>query len=338
MPGNTFGHTFRLTSWGESHGKAIGGVIDGCPSGIALCEADLQHELDRRRPGQSAVTTARQEKDRVEILSGLFEGKTTGTPLSFLIWNEDQHSEDYEKLKNIYRPQHADEVYDLKYGFRDYRGGGRASARETAIRVAGGAVAKKMFQAMGLNTRITAHTQKIQELEVKNPQLDVIEQNSVRAADLKIAQQMEQRILQLKEKGDSVGATVEVVIENCPVGLGEPVFDKIKADFAKAFMSINAVLGVEYGAGFESAQLLGSQNNTRENGIYGGITNGKPIQFRIAIKPTSSIQLDQLSEGGAKGRHDPCLAPRAVPIVEAMAWLVVADHYLRHTISKLPCA
>lgn len=327
MAGNTFGQLFRLTTWGESHGPAIGGVIDGCPPGISLNENDIQPALDRRRPGQSRVTTARQEDDHIEILSGVFEGKTTGTPIALFIENKDARSQDYAHLKGVYRPQHADETYDLKYGFRDFRGGGRSSARETAIRVAAGAVAQKMFKHLKLKTRVFAYTQKIQELEVKKPNFKVIEQNPVRAADLKIAHQMEKRILEAKKAGDSLGGIIEVTILGCPPGLGEPVFDKLKADFAKAFLSINAVLGFEYGAGFEAATLCGSENNTRENGMYGGISNGRPMVMRIAIKPTSSIQ--------TVGRHDPCLLPRAVPIVEAMAWLVLADHYLRQRATRL---
>lgn len=335
MPGNTFGQLFRVTTWGESHGKAIGAVIDGCPAGIPLSESDIQPDLDRRRPGQSAVTTARQEDDRVEILSGVFEGKTTGTPLSLHIHNCDQHSADYAALKDVYRPQHADQAYDLKYGFRDYRGGGRSSARETAMRVAAGAVAKKLFAHLGLATRVIAYTQRIGDLVVKNPNFDVIEQNPVRAADLAVAKQMEEYILALKEAGDSIGGTIEVTILDCPVGLGEPVFDKLKGEFAKALLSINAVLGFEYGAGFEAAHLKGSENNTRENGMYGGITNGKPMVMRVAVKPTSSIQLEKLKKGASKGRHDPCLLPRAVPIVEAMCWLVLADHYLRQLTTRV---
>src|SRR3989338_4473802 len=313
MPGNTFGTIFRVTTWGESHGKAIGGVLDGCPAGIHLSEADIQPALDRRRPGQSEITTSRNESDRVEILSGVFEGKTTGAPLSLIIYNQDQRSEDYEKLKNVHRPQHADEVYELKYGIRDHRGGGRASARETAMRVAAAAVAEQMMKALGHTTRVIGHTRQIQELVVERPDFNVIEQNPVRAANLAVAKQMEARILKLRDQGDSVGATLECTILNAPIGLGEPVFDKFKADLAKAIMSINAVLGFEYGAGFEAAQLTGSQNNEYENGMYGGITNGKPLTFRIALKQTSSIDVG--------GRHDPCLAPRAVPIVEAMTWL-----------------
>jgi chorismate synthase len=336
MPGNTFGQLFRITTWGESHGKAIGGIIDGCPAGIPLSESDIQPDLDRRRPGQSEVTTARKEADKVEILSGVFEGKTTGTPISLIIHNGDQQSKDYDKLKNVHRPQHADETYDLKYGFRDHRGGGRSSARETAMRVAAAAVAKKVMAHAGLKTKVTAHTKQIQELVVNEPNFDVIEQNSVRAADLEVAKQMEARILELKEQGDSVGATIECTIQDSPAGLGEPVFDKFKADLAKAQVSINAILGFEYGAGFEASQLKGTENNQKENGIYGGITNGEDITFRVALKPTSSIQLDKLTgDESAKGRHDPCLAPRAVPVVEAMTWLVLADHYLRQMTTQL---
>jgi chorismate synthase len=335
MPGNTFGHLFKVTTWGESHGKAIGGVVDGCPAGIPLSEEDIQPDLDRRRPGQSDITTPRNEADKVEILSGVFEGKTTGTPISLIIWNKDHHSDDYEAIKNIHRPQHADETYELKYGHRDYRGGGRASARETAMRVASASIAKQLFKHLGLSTKVIAHTKQIQELIVNEPDFNVIEKNKVRAANLEIAEQMENRILELKEQGDSVGAIIETIILDCPIGLGEPIFDKIKGDFAKALLSINAVLAFEYGAGFEAAQLKGSENNTRENGIYGGITNGKTITMRIAIKPTSSIKLEETNETAVKGRHDPCLAPRAIPIVEAMIWLVLADHYLRQQTTQM---
>ena len=336
MPGNTFGQLFRVTTWGESHGRAIGAVIDGCPAGISLSEADIQPDLDRRRPGQSEVTTSRDETDHVEILSGVFEGKTTGTPISLMIHNEDHHSKDYEKLKDIHRPQHADGTYEIKYGIRDHRGGGRASARETAMRVAAGAIAKKIFAQLGLKTRVIAYTKQIGDLRVDSPNYEVIEQNSVRAADLEIAKKMEEKILELKENDDSIGATLEAIILDAPIGLGEPVFDKIKGDFAKAILSINAVLGFEYGAGFECAELTGSENNQKENGIYGGITNGEPITMRIAIKPTSSIHLDKLTgDPNAKGRHDPCLAPRAIPVVEAMIWLVLVDHYLRQVTTQL---
>ncbi len=324
MPGNTFGHLFRVTTWGESHGKAIGGVVDGCPAGIPLSEKDIQPDLDRRKPGQSEVTCPRKEDDEVELLSGIFEGKTTGTPIAFIITNKDQRSQDYDKLKNKHRPGHADETYEMKYGIRDHRGGGRASARETATRVAAAAIAKKVFKHLGAKTKVTAYTKQIGELVIEKPDLKVIEKNPVRAADLDIGKQMEKRILELKAKDDSIGATLEAIIENSPKGLGEPVFDKIKADLAKAMLSINGVLGFEYGAGFNVANLEGSQNNALENG---GITNGKPIILRVALKPTSSIKVG--------GRHDPCLAPRAVPVIEAMIWLVLVDHYLRQKTTQV---
>ncbi|HCW32005.1 MAG: chorismate synthase, chorismate synthase [Candidatus Peregrinibacteria bacterium GW2011_GWF2_39_17] len=335
MAGSTFGNIFRITTWGESHGKAIGGVVDGCPAGILLSEKDIQPDLDRRRPGQSAVTTSRDEKDKVEILSGVFEGKTTGTPISLIIWNQDQHSKDYAALKNVYRPGHADEVYDLKYGFRDYRGGGRASARETTVRVAAAAIAKKIFQELNLPTQVIAYTKQIQELIIEKPNLEVIEQNNIRAADLAIAKKMEERILNLQNKGDSVGAIIEIIIKDCPKGLGEPVFDKFKADLAKALMSINAIVGFEYGAGFAVANMKGSTHNQLETGILGGITNGEEIILKVAVKPTSSLELHKLAKGAPKGRHDPCLAPRAVPVVEAMCWLVLIDHYLRNQSARI---
>ena len=329
MPGNTFGQLFQLTTFGESHGKAIGGVIDGCPSGISLSEKDIQPDLDRRRPGQSDLTTPRQEQDQIEILSGVFEGKTTGTPIGLLIHNQDAHSQDYEALKNFYRPGHADETYDLKYGFRDHRGGGRASARETAMRVAGAAIAKKIFRHLRLRTQVIGHTKQIGKWSVEKPDFSVIEKNPVRAANLRIAKKMEEEIRRLHAKGDSIGALIEIVILNCPIGLGEPVFDKLKADFAKALLSINAVTGFEYGPGFTTPTLKGTQNNKMDYGLYGGISNGRPITLRVALKPTSSIHLEKQVKGAVKGRHDPCLAPRAVPIAEAMVWLVLADHYLR---------
>ncbi len=327
MPGNTFGQLFKLTTWGESHGKAIGGVIDGCPAGITLSEKDIQPDLDRRRPGQSSVTTSRDEEDKVEILSGVFEGKTTGTPIALIIYNKDQRSKDYDKIKDTFRAGHADETYELKYGLRDYRGGGRASARETAMRMAAAAIAKKVLSEGKETTKVTAHTKQIGDLVVSAPDFAVIEKNPVRAADLEVAKQMEAAILKAKEEGDSLGAMLEATIENSPIGLGEPVFDKFKADLAKACLSINAVLGFEYGAGFETANLKGSENNKIETGIYGGITNGKPITIRVALKPTASIKID--------GRHDPCLAPRAVPVLEAMIWLVLTDHYLRQKTTRL---
>ncbi|EKD78910.1 MAG: hypothetical protein ACD_41C00227G0004 [uncultured bacterium] len=324
MPGNTFGQLFRVTTWGESHGVAIGGVIDGCPAGIKLSTADIQPELDRRRPGQSLITSARKEDDKVEILSGVFEGKTTGTPISLIIYNKDQRPKDYDKLKNYYRPGHADEVYDLKYGFRDYRGGGRSSARETAVRVAAAAIAKKILPK---KTQVVAYTKQIQDIIVDKPNLAVIEKNPVRAADLKKAKLMVEVIKAASRSGNSVGGVIEVLVKGCPVGLGEPVFDKLKADLAKAMLSINAVVGFEYGAGFEVAHLYGSQQNKLEAGIYGGISNGKNMVMRVAVKPTATI--------GLGGRHDPCLLPRAVPICEAMVYLVLTDHYLRNRVARI---
>ncbi len=324
MPGNTFGQQFRITTWGESHGAAIGGVIDGCPAGINLTAVDIQQDLDRRKPGQSSVTTARQEADQVEILSGVFEGKTTGTPISLLIHNTNQRSQDYAALKHIYRKGHADQTYDLKYGRRDYRGGGRASARETAVRVAAGAIAKKILPK---TTKVIAYTKQIQNLVVTKPKFSVIEKNPVRAADLIVAKQMVQLIEHAKANHNSLGGIIEIVVQHCPVGLGEPVFDKLKADFAKALLSVNAVVGFEYGAGFNVAHLSGLQHNNLEVGMYGGISNGESMTMRIALKPTSSISVG--------GRHDPCLLPRAVPICEAMVNIVLADHYLRQRVAQL---
>ncbi len=324
MAGNTFGTIFRVTTWGESHGKAIGGVVDGCPAGIKLSEADIQPDLDRRRPGQSLITTARNESDTVEILSGVFEGKTTGTPISLIIYNQDQRSKDYDRLKKIYRPGHADEAYDLKYGFRDYRGGGRSSARETAMRVAAAAIAKKVLPK---TTRVIAYTKQIQDVVVDQPKLKQIEQNPVRAADNAKAKQMEAIIKAASRSGNSVGGIIEILVKGCPAGLGEPVFDKLKADLAKGLLSINAVVGFEYGGGFQVAHLYGSEHNTIEAGMYGGISDGKDMLMRVAVKPTATISMG--------GRHDPCLLPRAVPICEAMVNLVLADHYLRNKVSQI---
>lgn len=324
MPGNTFGQLFRLTTWGESHGPAIGGVVDGCPAGIKLTVQDIQHDLDQRKPGQSSITTSRKEEDKVEILSGVFNDKTTGTPISLLIHNTNQRSQDYAQLKNVYRKGHADAVYDLKYGVRDYRGGGRASARETAVRVAAGAIAKKVLPK---SVKVIAYTQQIQDVIVDHPKFSHIEQNPVRAADNAKAKLMQQIIEQAQRNHDSVGGIIEIVVQGCPVGLGEPVFDKLKADLAKALLSVNAVVGFEYGAGFNVAHLFGSQHNALEVGMYGGISNGETMTMRVAFKPTSSINL--------KGRHDPCVLPRAVPICAAMVNLVLADHYLRNKVAKL---
>lgn len=324
MPGNSFGQLFRVTTWGESHGPAIGGVIDGCPAGINLTTEDIQPDLDRRRPGQSLITTARLEDDTVEILSGVFAGKTTGAPISLIIYNNDQRSKDYEKLKTVYRPGHADETYDLKYGFRDYRGGGRSSARETAMRVAAAAIAKKILPPA---VRVIAYTKQIQDIVVDQPNFEDIEQNPVRAADNAKAAEMAELIKAASRNQNSLGGIIEIVVHGCPPGLGEPVFDKLKADFAKAILSINAVVAFEYGAGFNVAHLTGQEHNAMEVGMYGGISNGRDMVMRLAVKPTASI--------GIGGRHDPCLLPRAVPICEAMVNLVLVDHYLRHQTTRL---
>lgn len=321
--GNTFGQEFKLTTWGESHGVAIGGVVDGCPAGIALNEQDIQTDLDRRKPGQSIITTARKEDDQVEILSGVFKGKTTGTPISLIIYNKDQRSKDYDNIKDNYRKGHADEVYDLKYGFRDYRGGGRASARETAMRVAGAAIAKKVLPD---TVEVVAYSKQIQNIVVDEPKFEEIEQNPVRAADNKKAEQMVELIKEASRSEDSLGGIIEIVVKNCPIGLGEPVFDKLKADLAKGLLSIPAVVGFEYAGGFNVVHMKGSEHNEIEAGIYGGISNGKDIVMRIALKPTSTI--------GIGGRHDPCLLPRAVPVCEAMVKLVLVDHYLRNQVTK----
>jgi chorismate synthase len=350
VAGNSFGELFRITTWGESHGRAIGVVVDGCPAGLELSAADIQRDLDRRRVGQSKVTSARQEEDRVEILSGLFQGKTVGTPLSLLIWNKDADSSKYEPIKDIYRPGHADFTYEMKYGIRDYRGGGRSSARETACRVAAAAIAKKLLSTIGV--QIYGFTRQVGPIEAQIIDIDEIESNPVRCPDKEAAKQMEALILAAKAEGDSMGGVVEVVVTGVPVGLGEPVYDRLDADLAKAIMSINAIKGVEIGLGFRSVTLRGSEHNdefytdelgrvrTRTNhagGMLGGISNGEDIVVRLAVKPPSSISKSQRSvtkDGAAvdlevHGRHDPCLCPRAVPVAEAMVALVLVDHWLR---------
>lgn len=352
MPGNTFGKTFRLTSWGESHGKAMGGVIDGCPSNIPLNEEDLQLDLDRRRPGQSEITTQRQESDKVEILSGVFEGKTLGTPISFLVWNKDQSSKDYSNLKDVYRPGHADLVWEQKYGIRDYRGGGRASGRETLCRVAAGAVAKKIL--VQENISIIGYTCSISDIEISNVDESEIEKNLVRAPDKEAAQKMVEVIEKARAEGDSLGGVVEIVAKGVPTGLGEPVFDKLDAELVKALMSIGTVKGVEVGNGFAATKLKGSENNdpvvsedgkTSSNntgGITGGITNGNDIVLRVAVKPTSSISKKQatINKAGEKvdleisGRHDPCICPRLVPVAEAMVALVLVDYLLMQKVQR----
>ena len=354
MSGNTFGTLFTLTSFGESHGPAIGAIVDGCPPGIELSAADLQPDLDRRRPGQSKFTTQRREADEVEIMSGVFEGKTTGTPIGLLIRNQDQRSSDYSKIAETFRPGHADYTYFKKYGIRDYRGGGRSSARETAARVVAGSIAKQFIAPVSIRAFVSA----VGELSLENPQntsdFSTIESNPVRCPDPAMAAQMETYIKQIRKEGDTVGGVVTCVIKNVPIGLGEPVFDKLHAALGQAMLSINAVKGFEYGSGFAGASRKGSAHNdlynedgtTKTNysgGVQGGISNGMDIYFNVAFKPVATIMQNQetidkkgdkvVMEG--KGRHDPCVVPRAVPIVEAMAALVLADFSLRNKNAKI---
>lgn len=358
MGGNSFGSAFRITTFGESHGPGIGVTIDGCPAGLEISEEEISVDLDRRRPGQSAIVTQRKESDTPHILSGIFEGKTTGTPIHIFIPNEDQRSKDYSHIKDSFRPSHADFTYEYKYGHRDYRGGGRSSARETVARVAAGAVAKKYLAAFGVN--MFAYVSRVGHLVMSEDQgfdPSLIESNPVRCPDVVLAAEMEAFIKEVKKEGDTVGGVVSCVITGCPPGLGEPVFDKLHADLGKAMLSINAVKGFEYGKGFESATMRGSAHNdlfekvdgrimTKTNfsgGIQGGISNGMEIYFSVAFKPVATIISPQQSvdkDGNpaiveGKGRHDPCVVPRAVPIVEAMAALVLADHLLRSGASKL---
>ncbi|HXH17847.1 MAG TPA: chorismate synthase [Chitinophagales bacterium] len=359
MPGNSIGQFFRITTFGESHGPAIGVVIDGCPAGLKVDLDIIRQELDRRRPGQSKITTTRRESDEVEILSGIFEGKTLGTPIMLLIKNTGQRSQDYEKMKDVYRPSHADFTYQEKYGIRDYRGGGRSSARETAARVASGAIAKLLLREVGVE--IKGYVSAVGNLSLKKEytelNLDEAEKNIVRCPDKKTAEEMIALIEKVRKEGDTLGGIVSCVVRNCPVGLGEPVFDKLHADLAKAMLSINATKGFEYGSGFEGVKLRGSEHNdmfekkgnkiiTKTNhsgGIQGGISNGMDIYFRVAFKPVATIMQEQESVSvtgeraimKGQGRHDPCVLPRAVPIVEAMTALVLADHLLRSRVSKL---
>lgn len=350
MPANSIGDVFRVTTWGESHGKAIGAVIDGCPAGIRLSEQDIQKELDKRKPGQSSVTTARKEEDMAHIFSGVFEGQTTGTPLSIIIYNKDSDPSKYEKIKNIYRPGHADYTYEKKYEVRDYRGGGRSSGRETASRVAAGAVAKKILN--GKDIKIYAYAKKIGSIEVENIDLNRIYENSVRTADERKAEEMKKEIETAQKENDSVGGVVEVIIQGVPVGLGEPVFGKLDAEISKAIMSLGAVKGIEFGEGFNSAGLRGSDNNDQmdENGfktnsaggILGGISTGENIVFRFAVKPTPSIGKPQetISNENEKetieieGRHDPCIVPRIIPVAENMAAIVIADKMLQNKLAR----
>ncbi len=353
MAGSSFGQLFRITTFGESHGPAIGVVIDGCPAGLAFDQAFIQLQLSRRRPGQSALTTARDEVDQFEVLSGVFEGRTTGTPIALLILNKDARSADYAALKDVYRPSHADYTYEAKYGIRDHRGGGRSSARETAARVAAGGLAQLLLQAAGIRVLayVCAVGQESYQEEPTAQQLLTIDANAVRCPDEGAAARMEAAIDEAKAAGDSLGGIIRLLVTGVPPGLGEPVFDKLEADLAKAMLSINAVKGFEVGAGFAAAAARGSAMNdsfytesgqvrtltNHSGGIQGGISNGENISCRIAFKPVATIQqpqnsIDKLGQAitlEAKGRHDPCVVPRAVPIVEAMAALVLADHLLR---------
>lgn len=354
MAGNTFGKLFKLTTFGESHGEAIGGIIDGCPAGLLLDFEKIALEMDRRKPGQSKIVSQRKESDTVQFLSGIFEGKTTGTPIGFIIPNENQKTEDYSHLKDSFRPSHADYVYEKKYGIHDYRGGGRSSARETASRVVGGAIAKQIIS----NIKINAFVSSVGDVFIDKPYQDLdfslIESNVVRCPDSETAAKMEQLITQVKKEGDTIGGIITCVIQNVPIGLGEPVFDKLHAELGKAMLSINAVKGFEFGSGFCGATMTGSQHNdlynedgtTKTNlsgGIQGGISNGMDIYFRVAFKPVATLlqKQDVLTNKGevieqqGKGRHDPCVVPRAVPIVEAMAALVIADYYLLDKITKI---
>ncbi|MBL19284.1 MAG: chorismate synthase [Flavobacteriaceae bacterium] len=354
MAGNSFGKIFSLTTYGESHGVSLGGVIDGCPAGVAIDIAAIQEDLNRRRPGQSAIVTQRKEPDTVAINSGVFEGMSTGTPIGFTIVNTNQKSKDYSHIKDSYRPSHADYVYDHKYGIRDYRGGGRSSARETAARVVAGSIAKQFIAPVSIRAFVSA----VGELSIENPQntsnFSTIESNPVRCPDPAMAAQMENYIKKVRKEGDTVGGIVTCVIKNVPIGLGEPVFDKLHAALGKAMLSINAVKGFEYGSGFAGAKRKGSTHNdlynedgtTKTNysgGVQGGISNGMDIYFNVAFKPVATIMVNQetidikgdkvVMEG--KGRHDPCVVPRAVPIVEAMAALVLADFSLRNKNAKI---
>ena len=360
MAGNRFGEIFSIMTFGESHGKAMGVIIDGCPAGVDISAVEIQQALDRRRPGQSKITTSRNEADQVEILSGVFEGKTLGTPISLSITNKDQNSKDYGHLKDTYRPSHADFTYQEKYGIRDYRGGGRASARETVGRVAAGAVAHKLLLS-GMSIQVNAYVSAIAgislDLSYKELDLSLIDNNIVRCPDQETAEQMINLIEKTKADGDSLGGIITCVVSGCKVGLGEPVFDKLEAQLAKAMLSIPAVKGFEIGSGFSGTLLKGSEHNdpfikaggqmrTKSNhsgGIQGGISNGMDIYFRVAFKPTATIMQKQRSVNQqgeqitleAKGRHDPCVLPRAVPIVEAMTNLVLADLYLQNKLSQI---
>lgn len=349
---NTFGHLFRLTSFGESHGAGIGGVIDGCPPNVALDFDAIQRELNRRKPGQSRITTSRSEADEVQFLSGIYEGKTTGTPIGFIVWNKNQHSADYDNIAKVYRPSHADYTYDMKYGIRDPRGGGRSSARETIARCVAGAIAKQILAQEGID--IKAYTSQVGDIRLegsyKDYDLTRIEENAVRCPDPEKAAQMEELIFRIKGEGDTIGGVITGVITGVPAGLGEPVFGKLHAELGAAMLSINAVKGFEYGDGFDAAHYRGSERNdvffndnghinvrtNHSGGIQGGISNGQDIYFRVAFKSVATLLREQETvdrDGNdtvlkARGRHDPCVLPRAVPIVEAMAAMTILDFLL----------
>ncbi len=359
MAGNTIGHLFRLTTFGESHGPAIGGCIDGCPAGLAINQDFIQRELNRRRPGQSELTSQRNESDNVDFLSGIFEGTSTGTPIGFIIRNKDQKSEDYNHLKEVYRPSHADFTYDKKYGIRDIRGGGRSSARETVCRVVGGAIAKLLLKHHQIEVKgyVSQIGNVATDKDYRLLDINRAESSPVRCPDPEISQKMIDLIEKLKSKGDTTGGVINCIITGVPAGLGEPVFNKLHAELGKAMLSINAVHGFEYGSGFTGAAMKGSEHNDRfkqtygkittetnfSGGIQGGISNGQDIYFRVAFKPVATIMADQETidkEGNkvilkGKGRHDVCVVPRAVPIVEAMAAMVIADHLLLSKASKI---
>jgi chorismate synthase len=354
MAGNTFGSLFKLTTFGESHGEAIGGIIDGCPAGLEVDLNAVAIAMARRKPGQSKITTQRKEPDQVTFLSGIFEGKTTGTSIGFIIENTNQKPKDYSHIKDVYRPSHADFTYDQKFGHRDYRGGGRTSARETACRVAAGSIAKQLLKDIKINAFVSSVGTICIDKPYQELDFSTIENNIVRCPDEEIAHKMISKIEEIKKAGDTIGGTVMCVLQNVPMGLGEPVFDKLHAQLGKAMLSINAVKGFEYGVGFSSTKMKGSEHNdlfnkdgsTKTNlsgGIQGGISNGMDIYFRVAFKPVATLIQKQktldtqgnIVDMQGKGRHDPCVVPRAVPIVEAMAALVLADFYLLNKINKI---
>ena len=343
MAGSTFGKIFKITTWGESHGKALGVVIDGCPAGLELSESDIQPFLDRRKPGQSEITTQRKESDEVEILSGVFEGKTTGTPISMIIKNKDQNSNAYDELKDVYRPGHADITYDAKYGFRDHRGGGRSSGRETVARVCAGAVASKILEKLGV--KVNAYTKSIGDVIVPDESIDFSVSNIVNMPNEEYAKEAIELINEKRSEKDSIGGTIECIVDGCPAGIGEPVFDKLDANLSKAVMSIGSIKGVEIGSGFGATFSTGSENNETENagGVLGGISNGSQIKLTAAVKPTPSIAQEQETtdkDGNEvsieiNGRHDPVIVPRACVVVESMVAITLVDALLENMSSRI---